>query len=128
VAGVERSGHALGQALSLLRRERQGVEAHAAWRCLQDLPHRGWLELAGDQSRRLACLQEWHQRLTLAELLIEAARFRQESRGGHFRTDAPCPLPYWRRHSLQRIGASIRTAAIRDEGTGETVLRSARSR
>lgn len=116
VAGVERRGHTLAQALALVRRERQSVEANARWRWLQNLPRRAWLELTGDQSLRLVGLQEWHQRLTLAELLLEAALFRQESRGGHFRTDAPSPQPHWRRHSLQQRRSGIRTAAVRTVG------------
>ncbi len=123
VAGVERCGRELGQALPLIRRERQNVEAEPAWGCLQALPRHAWLQLVDDQGRRLAALQEWHQRLTLADLLIEAALFRQESRGGHYRTDAPCPLPYWRRHSLQRHGAPIGTAATRGDGDRGAGLR-----
>lgn len=113
VAGVERRGHDLDQALSLVRRERQELEAAPGWRWLRQLPRRIWLDLDSPESLRLSGLQEWHQRLTLAELLIEAALFRQESRGGHFRTDAPCPVPYWRRHTLQQRHSGIRTAAVR---------------
>jgi L-aspartate oxidase len=113
VAGVERRGHDLAQALPLVRRDRQAVEAHPTWCWLQQLPPGAWLQLVADQVPRLVGLQEWHQRLTLAELLIEAALFRQESRGGHFRTDAPRPQPFWRRHSLQQRGLGIRTAAVR---------------
>jgi len=113
VAGVERRGHDLGRALSCVRRERQEVEADPSWRWLRQLPRRIWLDLNGNESLGLAGLQEWHQRLTLAELLIEAALFRQESRGGHFRTDAPWPVPYWRRHTLQQRRSGIGTAAVR---------------
>ncbi|MCP9928983.1 L-aspartate oxidase [Cyanobium sp. CH-040] len=112
VAGVERCGHALAEALPRVRRERQGVEALEAWRCLTTLPVTACVRLAEDRSRRLAALQEWHERLVLAELLIEAALFRQESRGGHFRTDAPRPLPYWQRHSAQQRQRGIHTAPV----------------
>jgi L-aspartate oxidase len=56
--------------------------------------------------------QELRQRLVLAELLIEAAAFRQESRGGHFRTDAPAAQPFWRCHTLQQKHRPIRTGAV----------------
>ncbi|MEX1323947.1 MAG: L-aspartate oxidase [Synechococcaceae cyanobacterium] len=117
VGGVERRGHDLAQALPLVRRDRRAVEADETWLYLQNLPLRAWLQLAADQASRLAGLQEWHQRLTLAELLIEAALFRQESRGGHFRTDAPSPQPYWRRHTVQQRRIGIRTAAVRTAGS-----------
>jgi len=118
VAGVERSGHALAQALPQVRRQRQGVETLEVWRCLKTLAVTACVRLAGDQSQRLAALQEWHQRLILAELLIEAALFRRESRGGHFRTDAPSPLPYWQRHSTQQRQQGIHTAAVRNIASG----------
>jgi L-aspartate oxidase len=42
---------------------------------------------------------------------MEAALFREESRGGHFRTDAPARQPFWQRHSVQNRGEAIRTSA-----------------
>jgi L-aspartate oxidase len=128
VAGVERQGHGLGLALPRVRRQRLELEAQQAWRCARELPRSAWLRLEGDQGQRLTALQEWHQRLTLAELLIEASLFRQESRGGHFRTDAPSPLPYWRRHSVQQRRDVIRTAPVRTGGPEVEPLRSDRNR
>jgi L-aspartate oxidase len=113
VAGVERRGPALVEALSQVHRERLGLERETVWRLLQDLPVHGRLLLTAKQGEQVALHQEWHQRLILAELLIEAALFRQESRGGHFRTDTPSPQPYWRRHSCQQHGRGILTLAVR---------------
>jgi L-aspartate oxidase len=45
----------------------------------------------------------------LAELMIEAALFRCESRGGHHRYDAPAPQPFWQCHTVQERGRRIRT-------------------
>jgi L-aspartate oxidase len=44
---------------------------------------------------------------------VEAALFRRESRGGHFRSDAPAAQPQWRRHSSQGKARSIQTRAVR---------------
>jgi L-aspartate oxidase len=52
------------------------------------------------------------QRLVVTQLLLEAALFRQESRGGHFRVDAPAAQPFWRRHSVQRRHQPISTEAV----------------
>ncbi len=52
------------------------------------------------------------QRSTL--LLLEACLFRRESRGGHFRRDAPKPLPFWQCHSRQMKGKEISTRSIRN--------------
>lgn len=43
--------------------------------------------------------------VTLALLVTRAALWREESRGGHFRTDFPEPRDEWRVHSVQKIGA-----------------------
>jgi L-aspartate oxidase len=110
VAGVERAGHRLGLALVGVRQQRQGLERNACWQQVKDLPILEKLRLSSQQGEAFAALQEWHQRLILTELLIEAALFRQESRGGHFRTDAPAPQPFWQRHSHQ----------IRDRAIGTT--------
>ena len=61
---------------------------------------------------QLRLQQELRQRLVLAELLIEAAAFRQESRGGHYRTDAPSPQPFWRCHTVQRRHQPARTTPV----------------
>ncbi len=45
--------------------------------------------------------------VTLALLIARAALWREESRGGHFRTDFPEPRDIWRVHSIQKSGAEI---------------------
>ena len=56
--------------------------------------------------------QDLQQRLLVTRLLLEAALFRQESRGGHFREDAPAPQPFWQRHSVQQRGRCISTEPV----------------
>jgi L-aspartate oxidase len=80
------------------------------------------LAVPGDGRQVLLGLQNLRQRLVLAELLIEAAGFRTESRGGHFRTDAPAAQPFWRCHSLQRLGRPISTQPVIDQGEGRAPL------
>ncbi len=45
--------------------------------------------------------------VTLARLVARAALWREESRGGHYRTDFPEPSEKWKVHSIQKIGAEI---------------------
>jgi L-aspartate oxidase len=45
--------------------------------------------------------------VTLAMLVAAAALWREESRGGHFRTDFPEPVEKWRVHSIQKLNAQI---------------------
>jgi L-aspartate oxidase len=48
--------------------------------------------------------------VTLAQLVARGAIWREESRGGHYRTDFPEQRDEFRLHSIQRIGAQISTA------------------
>jgi L-aspartate oxidase len=112
VAGVERSPHALAPALQQVRRQRQELETSPAWRQLQALKPGPALPLPAAAVPALKRLQEWHQRLVLASLLMEAALFRQESRGGHHRTDAPAAQPFWQRHTDQRRDLPLSTARV----------------
>jgi len=45
--------------------------------------------------------------VTLASLVAKAALWREESRGGHFRTDHPAQHEEFRVHSIQRTGVDI---------------------
>lgn len=108
-AGVERQGHRLQAELIRVQRERQALEQLPCWHDIQHLPANGVMELAVQNLARVLRMQELHQRLLLAELLMEAALFRCESRGGHYRTDAPAPQPFWQRHTGQQQGRGIGT-------------------
>lgn len=70
------------------------------------------LELEPQDVRTLLDQHELSQQLVLARLLLEAAAFRQESRGGHFRLDAPASQPFWARHSLQHRDEPMATAPL----------------
>ena len=48
--------------------------------------------------------------VTLAKLVASAALWREESRGGHFRTDFPESDEKWKVHSIQKQGAEISRA------------------
>ena len=45
--------------------------------------------------------------VTLAGLIAQAALWREESRGGHYRTDFPEQQEEYRVHSIQRAGAEL---------------------
>ena len=122
VAGVERHGHSLALGWHEVRRRRQLCEANRLLRRAHGLPPGLTLQLAPGQREPLLALQDLRQRLVLAELLCEAALFRVESRGGHFREDAAATQPFWQRHSVQERGQTIATSAIiclpGDRGSG----------
>jgi len=111
-AGVERCGHDLGAALLQVVRERQWLEGQSSWQQVRQLRPGEALEVLPGDDPSLRLQEELHHRLILAELLISAALFREESRGGHFRIDAPAPQPFWRCHTLQHQGQGPTTAAV----------------
>jgi L-aspartate oxidase len=45
--------------------------------------------------------------VTLARLIAAAALWREESRGGHYRSDFPQPRDAWRLHSIQSVPRSV---------------------
>ena len=116
VAGVERNGYSLGPALQQLRGQRRQLEASQAWRQLQIVEPGQSVQFEPAAVPALRRLQELQQRLVLTELLIEAALFRTESRGGHHRTDSPHAQPFWQRHTDQQRHRPPSTAAV--QGTG----------
>ena len=112
VAGVERQGRDLRAALAIVRRERQEFEQDPLLRQAHELEPGHQLDLTAGNRTLLLRLQELRQRLVVAELLMSAAEFRSESRGGHFRTDAPSNQPFWCRHTIQMRGQPLRTSNL----------------
>jgi L-aspartate oxidase len=121
VAGVEREGSDLAAALRQVRRRRHQLEAEPLVEAIHHQAVDQPLELSGITASGWRILHDLRQRLLLAELLIEAASFRQESRGGHFRTDAPAQQPFWRCHTLQERGRGIHTRPL-GQGLGTVPL------
>ncbi len=50
--------------------------------------------------------------ITVAKLIIYSALYRQESRGGHFRSDYPAEDPDFLFHIIQQAGNEIRTVPV----------------
>lgn len=112
VAGVQRCGSALSKALGDVRQHRQTCERNPLWQRVQHQTPEVSFQISGSAASELLDVHEFRQRLVLAELLIEASLFREESRGGHFRTDAPSVQPFWQRHSRQERGRGIHTDQV----------------
>ena len=112
VAGVERQPGPLRQALAEVRRQAGELAATAPLRQAAAQAADAPAELAGAGALWLRQAHDLQQRLLVADLLLEAALFRQESRGGHFRLDAPAVQPFWRCHSLQKRGRRVRTEPV----------------
>jgi L-aspartate oxidase len=59
--------------------------------------------------------------VTLAMLAARAALWREESRGGHFRSDFPARDEKWRVHSIQRSGSEISAAGSINFGKAASI-------
>jgi len=110
-AGVERNGQQLQAAQWQLAAANQALGLDQPLATLLELApgERRWL--SATQKKLLAPLWDRRQRGLVTGLLLEAAAFRRESRGGHYRSDAPAPQPFWQHHTLQRQGSAIHTSA-----------------
>ena len=113
-AGVERSAAGLRQAIGKVKADEQHLEQQALLQALLRQDPRAPRLLAENSRRDLNLLLDLHHRLLTSRLMLEACLFRGESRGGHYRSDAPAPLPQWRQHSRQQRQRGIVTRAVRD--------------
>ena len=112
VAGVERQPLPLRRALLTVQQQAAELEANATLQQTDRQASDRRLELDGPTTTWLRTAHELRQRLVVAELLLEAALFRQESRGGHFRLDGPAAQPFWCRHTLLERGRRISTEPV----------------
>ena len=112
-AGVDRSARGMRHALQQIKHSQHSLESQPLLLKLQSLETDAALELVDGSRRDLNLLLDVQHRLLTSGLMLEACLFRRESRGGHFRTDAPAALPHWRQHSRQSRGEGIRTRAVR---------------
>ena len=112
-AGVERSAAGLRQALAKVKEDKQCLEQQALLQALLRGDPCAPRLLAEGSRRDLNLLLDLHHRLLTSRLMLEACLFRGESRGGHYRSDAPAPLPQWQQHSRQQRRRGIVTRAVR---------------
>ncbi len=113
-AGVERSAAGLRQAIGKVKADKQHLEQQALLQALLRQDPCAPRLLAESSRRDLNLLLDLYHRLLTSRLMLEACLFRGESRGGHYRSDAPAPLPQWRHHSRQQRQRGIVTRAVRD--------------
>ena len=112
VAGVERQGSQLRQGLKQMQPLWQQIQQDTWLEATAALPPSQCTSLDTTECAWISRAHDLRQRLVVTQLLLEAALFRQESRGGHFRVDAPAAQPFWRRHSVQRRHQPISTEAV----------------
>ena len=114
VAGVNRCTAGMRRLLAQTQQAIPLLEQEELLRMLDQQPQTQELELEEPSRQELNLLLDLIHRQRTSALLLEACLFRTESRGGHFRADAPCSLPQWRRHSRQIRGQRIHTRQVTD--------------
>ena len=114
VAGVNRSTSGMQRLLTQTKTAINPLEQEELLRMVDHQPRTQLLELEEPSRQELNLLLDLIHRQRTSALLLEACLFRAESRGGHFRGDAPCSLPQWRRHSRQLRGQRIHTRQVTD--------------
>ena len=112
VAGVNRSRAGMQTLLQMTRSAMSPLEREELLCIVHRQSHQQLLELEEPSRQELNLLLDLIHRQRTTALLLEACLFRTESRGGHFRSDAPCSLPQWRRHSRQVRGEGIGTRSV----------------
>ncbi len=112
-AGVARSARGMNQALRVIREDIQHLMDEPMIHLVNN-QELGKCHQFDDIGRRdLNLLLDLSNRQLTSSLLLEACLFRRESRGGHFRTDAPSALPHWKCHSRQKFGQSMSTRPVK---------------
>ena len=123
-AGVSRNGGRMATASRHLQRLQQK---------LLERPELAWIERStpGDRysiaPQAMGLLRRWvevEHLAALGQLLLEAARFRTESRGSHHRSDFPSRQPFWTCHSRQLRSQTIRGCPVGFQEASHRVSRS----
>ncbi|MFM2174567.1 MAG: L-aspartate oxidase [Cyanobacteriota bacterium] len=111
-AGVERQASPLRRALIQTQQLQEPLGADCWLQATKELTPDRFAALDTTEAAWITRAHDLQQRLVVTKLLLEAALFRQESRGGHFRVDAPAAQPFWRRHTVQQRSHPIATEAV----------------
>tara|TARA_Y100000589_G_C27082239_1_gene600162 strand:- start:11 stop:1117 length:1107 start_codon:yes stop_codon:yes gene_type:complete len=114
VAGVNRSTKGMQTLLKLTTNAMAPLEQEELLRIVNHQQHEQQLALEEPSRQELNLLLDLLHRQRTSALLLEACLFRAESRGGHFRIDAPSTLPQWQRHSRQIRDQRIHTRQVND--------------
>jgi len=105
-AGICREFSRLDPALTQVRTWRSQWQALRSTQLLRcDLPHapRPIVSTHPAMDEQMQQIQLWGETrnlLDIAELILLSAAFREESRGGHYRSDFPDTQPHWQAHTL----------------------------
>tara|TARA_Y100001968_G_scaffold316681_1_gene344835 strand:- start:9114 stop:10778 length:1665 start_codon:yes stop_codon:yes gene_type:complete len=112
-AGVDRSSHGMMNALRLIKTNLDLIAKEPLLDFVHNQTNESVYKLNEVQRRHLNLLLDLYHRHITSSLMLKACLFRKESRGGHYRSDYPRSLPFWRCHSIQKLGQNISTRPVK---------------
>ncbi len=107
--GVSRSHKSMQSALQTINNDLKMTRKDYFIQAIKNQEKDECRSLNSEERRRVNLLLDLHHRQISSSLLTQACLFRTESRGGHYRTDAPASQVYWECHSIQKKNKSIGT-------------------
>ena len=117
-AGISREARSLDAAIAqLCRWQQEFAELPLSRSLLHSLALGVNLALSRSEVALVRLWAETRNLLDVAELILKSAAFRQESRGGHYRSDFPLADPSWRVHTVIEAHHWQRSALIPERGS-----------
>ena len=113
-AGVDRSQKGMSVAFSTVKRDYENLLKEPLLNLVFNQSKNEIHRFDEIARRDLNLLIDLSNRQIASLLMLEACLFRQESRGGHFRDDFPCSVPFWKCHTRQVKGKTIHTRPVSD--------------
>ncbi len=111
--GVSRTKKGMQTALHAIRKSSDEIMRQPLVRLVNEQPKEISYHFEDSARRNVNLLLDLSHRQLASSLLFKACLFRKESRGGHFRTDAPKSMPFWKCHSRQTISDGIFTRPVK---------------
>jgi L-aspartate oxidase len=100
-AGISRHQKGLEEALTQVSQWREAIADHPLSQCLLNQSPDRKITLASPEAEKEVRLwAETFNLLDIAYLILKSALFRQESRGGHYRSDYPETQSQWQVHTV----------------------------
>tara|TARA_Y100001968_G_C19453506_1_gene770414 strand:+ start:5012 stop:6673 length:1662 start_codon:yes stop_codon:yes gene_type:complete len=106
--GVSRSSNGMKKFLEELKNQDYELSNNFLLRAIKNVEVNHTIRLSEPNRRALNVLLDLKNRSITTRLLLEACIFREESRGGHYRTDYPYKNLDWNCHSRQIKGKKIK--------------------
>jgi len=110
--GVSRSKESMITFLDKLNIEYTNLSNNFLLNAIGKIEINQFTQFSEPNRRALNLLLDLQNRQITTKLLLQACIFREESRGGHFRTDHPLKSKYWECHSRQLKNSKIKKRFI----------------